>query len=403
MGVVNEGPLSGIKVVEIATMLAGPISTRALSDWGADVIHIEDMDGKDAMRTFGSVLGTPIEEDENPVFDDAMGGKKNICLNLKTPEGMEVLHRMLNEADVLVTNFRMGALKKLHLTYDDLKTKYPGLVYGQLLAYGDQGPDKDRPGYDQCAFFARSGLLTEMCEQGDSPLNPCIGVGDRTAGINLAGGICAALVRKVKTGKGDHVKVSLLHSAVYMLTDLLMGAQYGQRSRTRKDPAVVNINTYQTKDGRWLVLAETKTLPTFNKWCQVLGLEDLLKDEKYQTIEGILQDGVFLTRHFEEVILQKELNEWMGIFAKADLVCEKCQTFEELIEDPQVEANNYLVPYTYPSRVLKVGTMPVQFREASLQHFRKGAKPGENTNEIMDHLGYTPAQIDQLKELKVIN
>jgi len=401
--IINEGPLSGIKVVEIATMLAGPISTKALSDWGAEVIHIEDMDGKDAMRTFGSVLGTPIEENENPIYDDAFGGKKNICLNLKTAQGMEVLHRMLSEADVLVTNFRTGALKKLNLTYDDLKDKYPGLVYGQLLAYGDQGPDKDRPGYDQCAFFARSGLLTQMCEQGDSPLNPCIGVGDRTAGMNLAGGICAALVRKLKTGKGEHVKVSLLHSAVYMLTDLLMGAQYGRLPRTRKEPAVVNINTYQTKDARWMVLAETKTLPTFNKWCQVLGLEHLVKDEKYQTLEGIIQDGAFLTRQFEEAILQKDIDEWMEIFAQADLVCEKCQTFEELIADPQVEANNYLIPFTYPSRVLKVGTMPVQFRETGVHNFCKGARPGENTNDIMDNLKYTPEQIKQLRKLKVIN
>lgn len=404
MGANFEGPLSGIKVVEISTMLAAPIATKALADWGADVIHVEDMDGRDAMRTFGSVLGAPVTEDENPVLDDAWGGKRNIGLDLKTPEGMDVLHKMLSQADVLVTNFRLEALERLHLSYDDLKAKYPSLIYGHLLAYGDKGPDKDLPGYDQCAFLARSGLLTELVEPGESPVNTCLGLGDRITGMNLAGGICAALVRKLRTGKGELVKVSLLHSAVYSLTNVLLGIQYGNLSypRTRKKPTVANINTYQTKDGRWLVLAETRTLQNFNKWCQALGLEHLANNEKYQTAADIIEDTVFLTQQFEEAILGKNLDEWMDIFAQADLVCEKCQTFEELIEDPQVEANQYLVPVNYPSRELKVGTMPVQFEETGLQEHRKGARLGENTDQIMEYLGYSSAQIEELRKMKAI-
>ena len=180
------GPLENIKVVELATYLAAPTCARVLADWGADVIKVEPLKG-DIYRTMGPTQMCPITEKANPTFDNHNSGKKYVALNLRSAEGMEAFHRLLAQADVFVTNNRPDALEAMHLTYDDLKDKYPRLIFAHVLGYGEKGPDYNKPGFDYTAFFSRSGILAALAPARGPPSDLVTGMGGHAASLSPAG------------------------------------------------------------------------------------------------------------------------------------------------------------------------------------------------------------------------
>ena len=198
----NYKPLAGITVVELATFVAAPYATRAMADWGANVIKIEPPKG-DPMRMMGGLLNMPTDnEHENPAYDQQNANKKGIVLNLKHPDGMATLHRLLETADVFVTNNREDALERMGLSYEQLSARYPALVYGQVSGYGENGPDKDRPGFDFTAYYARGGISGTLYEKGTSPLLTVAAFGDQQVSLALLSGVCAALFNAKRTGRG---------------------------------------------------------------------------------------------------------------------------------------------------------------------------------------------------------
>ena len=201
--------LKGIKVVDFTTYAAAPCSMRLLADWGADVIKVEGTAG-DPMRKFGVNLAqTPYTDDENPVWEYENGNKRGIVLDLKTEKGMEAMHKLLSEADVLVSNLRASALKKLGLSYEQLHEKYPKLVMGIISGYGLNGKDAPRPGYDVVAFWAKGGALVDMSSDPNTPVNAPYATGDHTVGLALASGILGSIIKAKNTGIGEKVVVSL--------------------------------------------------------------------------------------------------------------------------------------------------------------------------------------------------
>ena len=225
--------LSGVKVIELATFVAAPACTKALGEWGADVLKIE-APSLDPFRFAGGDNKMPIEEDENPGFDLENSNKRGIILNLKSNKGMEIFNKLLSTADVFVTNLRTAALEKLGISYDQLSKKYPGIVFGQILGYGDKGPAKDRQGYDFTAFAARGGILGTMYEKGTVAMNSVPGFGDHQCGMYLAGGICAALYKKQLSGRGEKVTVSLYNAALYTMSIMITSSQYGNTYPIKK-------------------------------------------------------------------------------------------------------------------------------------------------------------------------
>lgn len=279
----TQRPLEGIKVVEMATFIAVPAVGRILADMGAEVVKIESAKG-DNLRFTAPNEGRPSDPHEDMNFDLENANKKGIVLDMRNPKGKEVLYKLLDESDVFLTNWRPGALARQGLTYEDLKDKYPRLVYASLTGYGDKGPDKDLPGFDYTAFFARSGWSGSLYQKGTVPSNLIPALGDHQAALALTAGILGALYRQQKTGQGENVSTNLLHTAIWVQSFQIHGAQYGTEFNgvlypfDRRENPLPYQPAVKTKDDRFLQVMG----PNFNiywpKIMKAIGREDVLDD-----------------------------------------------------------------------------------------------------------------------------
>lgn len=402
----NEKPLQGITVVELALFVAAPSAAKMLADWGAKVIKIESPKG-DPMRFMGKLVSMPIDnEKENPAYDQQNAGKKGIVLNLKSEGGQEAMHRLLAGADVFITNNRQDALERMGLSYEQLSVLYPALVYGQISGYGEKGPDKDKPGYDFTAYYARGGISGTLYEKGTSPLLTVAGFGDTQVGLCMASGICAALVKAQRTGQGEKVSVSIYQTAVFCMGHLIASAQYGNNKypRSRKDIANPLQNAYETKDGRWIQGAVNDYDNQFASVCHLIGREDLAEKDEFSRFENVKNNSHPLIEELDRTFKQKNIDEWMEIFKAADMPFDKEALWEEILEDPQAWEDDILCHVEgYPRRE-GMGTArtlvrtPVKFKESGLSEYRKGPRIGEHTTEILKELGYKDREIREMKE-----
>ena len=265
-------PLEGIKVVDLTSYLAAPTTGRVLAEWGADVVKVESFGGDPARRQAG-VFNMPMSDDENLAFDFANFGKKFMTLNLKSDTGLEVMLKLLAEADVFLTSNRTKSLVKMGLDYDTLHEKFPKLVYAQVTGYGDKGPEKDAAGFDVTCYMARGGVFGTTVNRGDAPLIPTNGLGDFSVSIFMAAGIAAALYNRTRTGEGDRVSVPLQHAGLYTLSTGIISAQYGNEypKNRREVPNPFN-NMYCCSDGKWVCACLPEYDRDFNKMCAALGI-----------------------------------------------------------------------------------------------------------------------------------
>ena len=219
-------PLLGYKVIELSTFVAAPSCGRLLRDWGADVIKVESGKG-DAWRYHGSTHRVTSTEEENPMFDLVNAGKKSVVVDLKSAEGKAVLYDLLSDADIFLTNTRAKSLRKLGLDYESLKERFPKLIYASVTGFGEEGPETDKPGFDLVAYWGNSGFLNDLSiDTGTSyPILAPTGIGDVTCGTALFGGICAALLGRERTGKGDYVTISLFGGAIWIMSFMYLRAQ----------------------------------------------------------------------------------------------------------------------------------------------------------------------------------
>ena len=398
-------PLEGIKVIELSTMLAGPMTARLLAEWGADVIKVETPKG-DPWRAQAGTSMSPCTEEANPNFDMQNINKRFISLNLRKKEGMDVMLRLLETADVFVTNNREQALIAMGLDYDHLKERFPRLVFAHVLGYGSEGPEKNRPGYDYTAFCARTGFLADFAPQGGPPVNTVAGVGDHSVAVALAGGIAAALYRREKTGKGDRVDVSLLQMGTFIFTcGLLNGFNGREYPRSRYDCAHAGSNTYQGSDGEWMYLAVVDYQKKFETFCRVIGRGDLLSDERFNTQEAYYRNKAELTAILEEVFAQKPIEYWHRLLDENDLPHEVCRHFRDVPYDPQVRENHYAFIHQYRDGTETVMTNgPVHFGSVEPEGIpcRTSGPVGRDGGDILSEAGYSAEEIAQLGVLDAV-
>ncbi|GAA0732045.1 CaiB/BaiF CoA-transferase family protein [Clostridium oceanicum] len=399
----NEKLLEGVKVVELATFIAAPSCTKALADWGADVVKVEAPFG-DSARYAGANFKMPILEEENPLFETVNSNKRSVSINLKSEEGKKVFFKLLDKADVLVTNMRTKALKKLGLCYEQLCEKYPNIIFAQILGYGEKGPDKDKPGFDYTAYYARSGIMGTLMEKDTSPINPAAGFGDHQAGMYLASGVCAALYKKLRTGKGEKVTVSLFHTGVYGMSLMIASSKYGNNwPVSRKAPNSPCLNCYKCKDDKWIQIAIIEYDKYISKLSKMIERPDIADNEKFNTSKAVKNNIAELVSILEEQFKKKTLSEWKEIFTKGDIPFEKVQVWEDVAEDEQAWANDYLykIQYENGNSGVLVNT-PVKFKKMGLPEFNRAPKLGENTEEVLKDLGISNENIKNMKEKKVI-
>lgn len=395
--------LKGVKVVELATFVAAPSCTKLLADWGADVIKVEALFG-DAIRGMGGTFNAPMTDEENPMYELENGNKKGIAIDIKEEKGMEVLFKLLENADVFVTNIREQSLAKSGLSYHQLKERFPKLIHAHILGYGEEGPLKDKPGFDYTAYFARGGVSASLMEKGTSPANTAAGFGDHYAGMGLAAGVLAALYRQAKTGEGERVTLSLYHAALFGMGLMITTAQYGnEMPLSRRQPNNPLMTTYQCKDGKWIQLALIQYNKWFPKFCKVIDREDLIGETRFNTITSVVDCVEELVSLVEKEMLKKNLDEWSVLLEEADLPFEKLQSLEDILECEQAWENKYLfkTKYSNGNEGILVDS-PVRFQNMGIKEYEAAPKLGEHSEEILSTVGYTKEEIAELKNNKVI-
>jgi cinnamoyl-CoA:phenyllactate CoA-transferase len=402
-----QKPLEGIKVIDMSTFIGAPACARFFAEFGAEVIKIEPKSG-DLVRFNGvseGRLGTPYE---NTTWDLENAHKLGLVLDLKSPEGREILFKLLDTTDIFITNWRPQAIAKLGLDYESLKGKYPKLVYASFTGYGEDGPDMNLPGYDFTSFWARSGLLGTSYQKGGEPINLIPGIGDHTTGWFLAAGIMVALFNAQKTGKGDKVEINLLHTAIYVQAIAMQAAQYkdlGTKYPTSRKVAENPFNNaYKTKDGRWIQLSMPPFDIFYPTFMPLIGRADLVGNPRY-TMKSITENkihGEFIAI-IDEAFAQKTAAEWVDILTKADIPHSVAQVWEEVLEDKQAWAIGAFENMKYLTGERAMVNIPVKLKGAEKKKYARGPFLGEHSEQILKGLGYTEEQLKDLHARNVFN
>ncbi len=388
--------LSGIKVIEMSTYVAGPSCARILGDWGADVIKVETFYG-DAWRSITGGLAT---DDADPVFAAENANKRFIAIDMKAPGGVDVLKKLISDADVFITNLRPNALERAGLTYEKLSEENPKLIYVLATGYGLEGPAKDNPGYDTTGFFARGGISISFAQRDGVPCNTGAGFGDHVLGTNLLCGILAALFNREKTGKGDFVTSSLFQSAVYLLSSMMGFYQIGvEFPNSRNNPPNSLNNTYQCKDGKWIMLAGASWASYLPKFCEITGHKDeFYSNEDYlNPIAGLIY-GQELSKLVSDIMIEKTREEWAEILSASDFPHELLQDIPMIMEDKQALENKFIFKHEFSNGTSALySNTPVFFGSQPITDFIHSAPVGAHTVEVLRQAGYTDEQIEELK------
>ena len=397
-------PLEGIRVVELATFIAAASAGRFMADLGADVIKIESAKG-DPLRHTAPSEGRPLDMYENTTWELENGNKRCISLNMKDPAGKEAFFKLLDTADVLITNWRVQALERAGLDYETLKARYPKLVYAICTGYGEYGPDKDLPGFDFTAFFARGGYLDSLRQRGTVPMNVVPGLGDHNVGMNLAAGICAALLQAKLKGVGEKVETSLFESAIFNMGMMIQASNYEGIAQNypidvRKSANPFNA-AWRTKDDRFIQTC----MPDFNTYYKAfitaVGREDLADSQEYFPILTCQEKG--LTSELYDIVMdafsKKTVAEWTLILEAADIPFALAKNWMEIRNDKQAEANNCFYDMTYSNgNTRRLVRLPVKFQEMGVPEYKTGPLIGEQGAEVLKELGYEDAQIKEMQD-----
>jgi crotonobetainyl-CoA:carnitine CoA-transferase CaiB-like acyl-CoA transferase len=401
-------PLQGIKVVELSLMVAASSCGRMMADWGADVIKLEDTRGGDYFRKWPAGMGAPAEDGFNPIFDALNSNKRGLSVDLKTPEGREVVYKLLEDADAFVSNIRPAPLKRLGLDYDTLKEKFPRLVVASINGYGEKGPEKDRPGYDNTAFWARGGFMYGQSTFGGPGAYPVylpMGPGDIVAAMGLMAAIVSAIFSARRTGKGDKVSLSLYGTAMWIENLMISLSQYGFTYPKDREICTPFGSPFKCKDGRWFLPQVVNMQRDKDKYFHLLGADDMIGDPRYAKRDNFNKREICgpVIRRFEKIYATKTAAEWKDLFEKNDLCCEILYSYGETLNDEQAIANGFVYTMHYKNgREAKLVRPCMVSQNLGTPASRPGPMQGEHTVSILTGLGYPKEKIDKLLQDQVV-
>jgi len=388
--------LEGITVLDFTRLLPGPFCTQLLCNLGADVIKIEDPKLGDYMRSV-----PPIVHDVSYPFLMVNRGKRSLAVDLKTPEGQEIVHKLARRADVVVEQFRPGVMARLGAAYDDLAMMNPKLVYCSFSGYGQTGPYKDLPGHD-INFQALAGILSVTAGQDDKrPAIPGVPIADLASAFNAALAILAALRTRDRIGRGEWIDVSILDTAVTLmvlgLARFLATGDEPVPGETLLTGVFPFYSLYETKDGRWLSVAAVE--PKFwIRMCELVGAPELSERQFADGAERVAAAQTLAARFRE-----RTSEDWEALFAKEQLPITLVKRVSEVVRDPHVKARELLPLIDVPDvGKLQVIAHPAKHAETKVRDLARVPDKGGNTVEILRSLGYTPRQIQALAKKEVI-
>jgi len=398
---VSDYLFSGLKVIDCATVIAAPAAAMMLGDFGADVIKVEQPGQGDMLRMLSDVPATPYA-DSNWFWQMDGRNKRSISLDLKTRGGLEVLHKLVAECDVFITNQPYTVREDIGLTYEMLKPLNKKMIYASLTAYGEAGEERDRKGFDQLAYWARSGLMDLMREPGTKPAQGLPGMGDHPTGVALYAGIVTALLRRERTGEGGMVHTSLLANGLWSASGIAQGVLAGgdmplYRELNRVDMAMMR--PYRTKDDRWLQFNMIRNEELLDLLLTALDAIHLLADDRFSTPELMYQHRGDFGNALQAIVETKTKDEWLPIFESLDLPVNLVAIVEETICDQQIFENRMAVRPEAPdidtpliiNHPVKVSTVP-QVGPT------RAPELSEHADEILSELGYADDDISTLRE-----
>ena len=396
----HPGPLRGMRVLELAQIMAGPTCGMLLADMGADVIKVEKLPGGDDSRGYRE----PLVNGVSAPFMMLNRNKRGIALNLKHPAGRDVLLRMVRDADVLTENYRRGTLEKLGLGYDVLAAVNPGLIYCAVSGYGRNGPYADKGGFDLIAQgFA--GLMSITGEPGGPPVKTGNSVADMNAGILAAVGILAAYAHKQTTGRGQVVDTSLLeaalqqtywHAAIYFATGQSPGPTGSAHLLTAPYQA------FAAKDG-WINIGGANQA-NWERIADVLGHPEWRDDPRFVTNSARMANLAALADAMNAVLVTRTKAEWTAAFDAAGVPAGPVHTIGEALEHPQTRARDMVVDLVHPQAgATRALGCPIHFSETPPQVRRPAPMLGEHTREVLLEYGYSDAEIDALQSVGTVD
>ena len=393
----TDSIFSGLKVVDFASFVAAPGAAVILSEFGADVIKVEPPQGE-PWRIGQKIPPQPYSEQPYP-FELANRNKRGMTLDLKSRSAQPVLARLVKWADVFIVNTPHPARKKLKLEYEDVAQWNPRLIYADLTGYGEKGPDAALPGFDLTAFWARSGLLSMTRDAGAPPTWPVAGSGDNATALGLYAAIATALYRRERTGKGSYVTTSLLASGVWSASVFIQAALAGASFyglHDRAHPANAALNVYRASDGTWFLLVlYPDRIPPIAK---AIGREDLLTDPRFSDPAKLAENRPQLTTILDEIFRSKPMSHWNEVLNGVHAVFGAVRGPQEVINDPQLRANDIVVPLQGAGdKLTETISSPIQIHGASKVPAKRAPKIGEHNEEILKELGFEPNEIAGLR------
>ncbi len=400
-------PLDGIRVLDWTIWQQGPVCTAMLGDLGAEVIKLEEREAGDPGRAIFKVAGRDLSDRPSFYFEANNRNKKSLTLDLKKPEAREIVYRLVSKSDVFVQNFRKGVAARLGLDYATLCEHNPKLIYASASGYGPDGPDSAEPSFDLLGL-ARSGIMLAAGEPGMPPLGIAGGVADQMGGIMLAYGVLAALFARERLGIGQQVDASHLGSMTFLQglsvsARLLIGKEFRRTARDRADNPLWN--HYCCGDGKWIALAMLQADRYWPDFCRAIGRPALVSDQRFADQHARSVHSEAAIAILDEVFATKPRAEWMRILRDGgDLIFTLVNSVDDLPDDPQVRANDYVIDFEHPQYgKTQVLGLPVRLSRTPGQVRMPAPEFGQHTEEILlDLLDYDWEQITELRKREVI-
>ena len=396
----TEPLFSGLKVIDCGSYIAAPAATTIMADLGADVIKIEPPGAGDPYRQLPKIPGNPVCEHDFAWILDSHS-KRGLALDLSAADGQQVLHELVGQADVFVTNYPLRVRDKLRIDYDTLSALNERLIYGSFTGYGETGAEAAKPGFDATSYWARSGMMDQVRNSYDAtPARAVVGQGDHPSAMSLYAGIVTALYQRERTGKGTKVSSSLLANGLwansYIATAALCGAEFIPRPRRENLFNALSCH-YQAADGKWLLLTILNEDRHWPVLVSCLERSDLATDERFATRTDRLRNAHDLIATLDEAFATHDRAHWERVLSENGIVFDVVATPADIPHDEQMRANGIAVGFPEDERV---STIAAPFTIAGVETVPPRMPPsiGQHTDEVLAELGYDDARVAALRE-----